>query len=362
MNLRRKTQTSLNILLIILSAIYTTGCNKDNETPNAGYNLKLSTDECKVVQWKSITIPLTSHENTTLEILNPNIIECVYTWSEGWYYNAKIEIKGKNSGETEIIVRNNHTNETALLKVKVGEFPMPRIKANKLSGDIFDMFVFNLYTENSEQININDLFSVCDSIVWSIDGLKSSYFVFGNIDNGIHLSFKWSQCFMYPGKYKTRLSAWRDNSIIYTHKCDLSLSNTKDFLCYNWNDIDISNSTKYWTGYVDVLNSSINLISNYGNNGASLYAEVKLSDLENTDSCNILYNYLYELYSTPTYKDEADKNMMREKYDELFSQQKKYPNAIPIAIWKIERSNIALLYLGETFGVPSYMIYAEPAR
>lgn len=52
---------------------------------------------------------------------------------------------------------------------------------------------------------------------------------------------------------------------------------------------------------------------------------------------------------------------MWRRYDELFSEQKKYPDAYPIAIWTTRRTNIVLLLLDESTEVPGYMVYAEPA-
>ena len=67
-----------------------------------------------------------------------------------------------------------------------------------------------------------------------------------------------------------------------------------------------------------------------------------------------------KLCSLPTYEDSVDKQEMWRRYNELFSEQKKYPEAYPVAIWTTRRANIVLLLLDESTKVPGYVVYAEP--
>lgn len=53
---------------------------------------------------------------------------------------------------------------------------------------------------------------------------------------------------------------------------------------------------------------------------------------------------------------------MWQLYDELFSEQKKYDSAYPVAIWVAERANIVLLLLDESTEFPGYVVYAEPKK
>ena len=44
-------------------------------------------------------------------------------------------------------------------------------------------------------------------------------------------------CFKYPGEYKTNLTAWKDNKVIFRHQLAVTITDEKDFLEYNWKDI-----------------------------------------------------------------------------------------------------------------------------
>ena len=355
-----KSNYLFGVLLLCLCTIGFVSCSNDEDTPT--YHLELSKNSCEVMQGRSVAIDLTAHENTTLTIENPELIDAVYTWELG-NNKAKIEVKGKQKGETNIVVTDHETRESATIKVKVTEFPMPRLDVEKPKGNIFDLMNFYLYREDSQSINSSELAAVCDSIVWTADGLNGSFRVFEHKegDNWVEnkLTSKWGHCFKYPGEYKTYLTAWKDNKVTYRYQLDLSITNNKDFLEYNWSDI--TKDTHVWNSYIDVLKSSPDLMTASGLAGTVPYAEIRLPNSGMTLSGNTLYDYFHKLYSTPTYEDGTGQKMWQ-LYDELFSQQKKYPNAYPVAIWKTERANIVLLMQDESTDDPGYVVYAEPGK
>ena len=90
------------------------------------------------MQGRSVIVDLTAHENTTLDVKNSDLIDVLYTWEFG-SYKAKIEIKGKQKGETDIVVIDHETRQTATIKVKVTEYPMPLLAVEQQKGNIFDM-------------------------------------------------------------------------------------------------------------------------------------------------------------------------------------------------------------------------------
>lgn len=333
----------------------------DNDDSKQEYHLKLSERSYEVVQGRGVTISLTAHQNITLDIEKPELIDAVYTWEFG-NYKAKIEIKGKQEGKTNIVIIDHETGESVTINVEVTKYPMPCLAAEKTQGNIFDLMVFYLYNEGSQSSYFNDLSAVCDSVVWTVDGIKGSFRVFeykkgdGIVES--HLSRKWSHCFMYPGEYKNHLTVWKGNKIIFRHQLDITISDNKDFLKYNWSEI--TKNSQSWEGYTDELHSSPNLITTYGLNGIIPFVEVRLFNSEIYQSNQPLYDYFSKLYSAPTYEDQTEKHKMWKLYDDLFSEQKKYPNAYPVAIWVTKRANIILLLMDESMDNPGYVIYAEP--
>lgn len=351
-----KTRNLFGALLMFLFTIGFIGCSDDDKQE---YHLELSGNSCEVMQGRSVVIDLTAHENTTLDIRNPELIDAVYAWEFGGF-KAKIEIRGKQKGETDIVVTDHETGESATIKVKVTEYPMPRLAVKQSKGNIFDMMDFYLYNEDSQSTNFNDLSAVCDSIVWTAEGLNGSFRVFEHKEGDSwvddHLTLAWGHCFKYPGEYKTYLTAWKGSKVVFRHQLDLSVTDNKDFLKYNWNDI--IKDSQAWNSYADVFKSSPGLMTTCGLSGAVPFAEVRLFDSDIAQNYHTLYDYFCKLYSAPTYEDKT----MRQLYDELFSEQKKYPYAHPFAIWVTERANIVLLLLDESFEYPGYVVYAEPNR
>lgn len=348
------------VLLLLLCTIGLASCSNDDDD-NLKYHLELSNRSCEVMEGRSVVIDLTAHENTTLDIENPELIDAFYTWELG-SFKAKIEINGKQKGETDIVVTDHATGESATIKVKVTEYPMPRLAVDQPKRNIFDMMNFYLYNEDSQPISLIELSVVCDSIVWTADGLKGSYRVFehkkGDGWDSSHLTVKWGNCFKYPGEYKTYLTTWRDNKVTHRHQLDISVTNHKDFLLYNWSEI--TKESQAWDRYADVFNSSPDLMTTYGLSGTVPYAEVRLFSSSISQSFHALSDYFYNLYSAPTYEDKTAKQKMWQLYNELFSEQKKYPNAYPVAIWVTKRANIVLLMLDESMDDPGYIVYAEP--
>ncbi|MEG1562679.1 MAG: hypothetical protein RR365_02990 [Bacteroides sp.] len=352
-----KTKNFFGVFLIFLCTIGFISCSDDDPK----FHLELSKNSCEVMQGRSVAIELTTHENTTLEIENSDLIEVLYTWGFG-NFKAKIEIKGKQKGKTDIVVTDHETGESMTITVKVKEYPMPRLSVDHPKVNIFDRMDFYLSTEGSQSINASDLSAVCDSMVWTANGLKGSFRVFEHGEGegwaSSRLTLKWGHCFMYPGEYKTYLTAWKDNKAIYRHQLDISVANSKDFLTYNWSDI--TKDSQAWSTYADVFKSSPQLMITYGLGGTTPFVEVRLFSGSFAQRYQALYDYFSQLYFAPTYEDTTEKQKMWKLYDELFSTHKK--EGYPVAIWVTERANIILLMQDEAMDYSGYVIYAEPKK
>lgn len=349
-------KNTFGILSFILFIIAFTGCNDDNNTEN---HMALPVNSCEVMQWQSTTINLTAHKNCSLDFDKPELIDATYIWDLG-NNKAKIEIKGKQVGETKLTITDHETGESATIMVKVIKYPMPQLGVKQSVGNIFDNMSFYLYMEDEQTINSNNLSNVCDSIVWTADGVKGSYRVYEHKEEDSKASnkliLKWDHCFKYPGEYKTHLTAWKDNRAIYNNQLDISIADRKDFLGYNWNEI--TKESQAWNTYVDVLKSSPDLMTTYGLSGTVPYVEMRVWN-NIGQSGQILYDYVCKFYSAPTYNDQIQKQDIFQRYDELFSKQKKY-NMYPIDIWVTKNANIVLLMQDESTENPGYVVYAEP--
>lgn len=340
----------------IFCSIIFAGCS-DEDKP--AY-LSLAVSSCEVVQGCSVEVKVTAHPNTTLETADPEIADASYVWSES---GAVIDVTGKRAGRTDIIVTDNETAETATLSVIVGAYPMPHLTVNKQKGNILETMTFSVVLADGPHPQSIYFKEICDSIVWTAEGVDGSYRVFdyetGDGWEQSHFTMQWGHCFAYPAEYKTTLTAWKDNRAIADFRLDVAIGNDKDFLGYDWDEI--TEESQSWTTYASVL-GDIRLMTTSGVNGDVPFVEARMFPTDDfAASLGYLYDYIEEFYSQPDYEDSKDKGEIFRRYDELFSEQKRYPYAYPRAIWTTQRANIALI-LEESIEEPRYIVYAEPAR
>lgn len=355
-NREMKTEFSIGVTLIFLGLFSFISCT-DKEDEIGQHYLELSANSCEVTQLRTTSISLVAHENTTLEITHPELVDATYKWESHDDFTAAIEITGKQPGETTIVVTDNVTGESGIIKVKVTGYPMPRLGVKQPAGNIFELMEFHLYNDSPELV-FNELYYVCDSILWRVKDQEGAFRIFNSTGNGIHLVMKWAHCFQLPGKYETYITAWKDNKEIFSDQLNISVTDEKDFLMYDWEDI--TETSKVWTEYIDVLGNNPYLATAHDLNGTIPSVEMRASKETFSKSHDILYSYLRELYGEPTYEDEKEKQEIFQLYDELFSEHKKYPDGYPHAIWITERARIVLLEV-ESYDTFKYAVYAEPA-
>lgn len=355
----KETKHFFGISVLFLAMVNFVGCSDKEDGAKYGYRLELSGNSCEVIQGRTTSVHLIAHENTTLDIASPELVDAVYKRVSHEGFTAVIEITGKQKGETSIVVTDHKTGESATIRVKVTEYPLPRLAVKQPEGNIFGIMEFYLRNDGSEPI-LNELSTVCDSIVWTVKGLNGSHRIFDYKEYALHLVMGWGHCFRFPGEYETYLTAWKGNEEIFRDRLDITVANDKDFLNNNWSDI--TKTSAQWTTYVDVLGGGPDLTTTYDLNGAVPSVEVRVFPREEpSQSYDILFSYFCKLYSQPDYTDEKEGQQIFHLYDTLFSGQKKYPDAYPCAIWTTERANFVLLTIYDSDGSPlTNVIYAEP--
>ncbi len=231
-----------------------------------------------------------------------------------------------------------------------------KFKAEQTTGNIYEMFVFNLYSE--EGGTLFDIENTYDSLVWTVPDLGRFHLL--KKDSFIN---QWSQVFFLTGKNKTILLGYKDNKIITSDSIDINvLKKNTDFLYFNWVDVKESKGS---TAYADILAKdytfatyqsikdsipSITLfLLNEGKDDGKTFSQ---------KSEKILFDYIKTLYSEPTYTEKQNELLTKE-YNKLFNNKEK--GAKPISIWITPKSKIVLYsYYEEYGGYNEYRIQAEP--
>lgn len=242
-------------------------------------------------------------------------------------------------------------------------YEFPTLGASQTEGNIFDPIQFRLQTGNSfmKQDELEDL---CDSIVWTLKGEPGSFRVFEKEESpgvsGSRLCLSWTHCFTLPGRYEAHLTAWKDNAPLIDSCLELNITDGKDFLLFNWQDI--TDNAKGWTGHANVLDEHCRFITNYGQEEGTPFMQLRIFEAAPSDSYTLLHDYFCRLYGEPAYGSRTVRQQMFDLYTELFSGHKLYPDASPLHIWLTERARVVLLQLEDWAKGADYVAYAEPLR
>lgn len=231
-----------------------------------------------------------------------------------------------------------------------------KLELEETQKNIFDYAVFSLYPDKYGIMF--SLLNVYDSITWEVASLDGSLKVFKHTEGSAKFIHQWSHNFYKPGKYNTYLLGYKNNEVINSDTVQIEITNTKDFLCYNWEDI--TKPGEHATGYIDVLNDyefATYADMHQGIPSVTVYLTDKKKD-DRPDflkqSKDILIDYINSLYAiSPTFNETDDS--LQEKYDELFVYQKE--NAHPLCIWITPKSKIVLI---KNEALNEYQLYAEP--
>ncbi|MBD8346589.1 MULTISPECIES: hypothetical protein [unclassified Dysgonomonas] len=231
-----------------------------------------------------------------------------------------------------------------------------QVKAKQQTGNIFELIQFDIYSESS--FTLLDIYDSYDSLVWTVPEVGRFHLFTDH-----SFTWRWSQNFFLPSKYKSILLGYKDNKIIQADTTYIDILDDKDFLGLNWKDI--TESAPHSTGYANVLSDDHELGTYYvfedNTPSIDLSSFTRKSEDESVfakRSEKILFNYISSLYTKPTYTTSTN-DLLTEKYNQLFKHKKE--GAKPLAIWVTDKSNIVLYTFKEDFAdYYSFRIHAEP--
>lgn len=234
-----------------------------------------------------------------------------------------------------------------------------KLEIEEPQKNIFEYAVFKLFPDKN--FMLFPLMDVYDSITWKVSNIDGRMKVLEQTDHTGRFTQQWNHHFYLPGKYQTYIFGYKNNKIAYCDTTEIEITNTKDFLGYNWRDIH--GSIGHSTGYVDVLCEEYSFATfeniHEGIPSVTVYLRDEKKDNQSAfleKSKKVFIDYINSLYSTLPDYNEAD-NTLLEKYNNLFTY--KNEQAYPICIWITPKSKIALIK-DEFFD--EYQLYAEPTE
>ena len=285
-----------------------------------------------------------------------------FTHSLGWEFYLEVEkVHLANPPADASNIRYRLIKIVEEQKVRTPEFPTLEVKgaqgalANSYTANIFEPAHF--YLDGNDYMQ-QDLRELCDSLVFDIPYSKGTHLsrkIFFHETGRTQLISDWDHRFILPMSGLCRIKAYKNGDVVYSDAISVSLTNNKDFLMYNWNEIteNFDNSI----GYVNFVDEKHEFVSTHYIVGKTPIVKVFLSKPEN-ETLDWLYEYLYKLYKEPLYSSESG---VQEQYGKLFTEIDN--RETPQYIWKTESSLIVLIYWYDSDeDITKYYIKAEPVK
>ena len=238
------------------------------------------------------------------------------------------------------------------------KFPTLEIKGASLNTHTANIFEpVHFYLEGDNYMNWS-LSQLCDSLVFSVMGEKGSRKVYYDEKGHSELITGWDHRFYLPVGCLCRIRAYKGNEVIYTDAIEVNLTNGKDILMYDWDEV--ADASKLGTvGFNNFIEPQYSIVTAayFKENTPSVKDTVENPEsLE--DARTWLYEYMKKLYKDPVYSESAE---VKTKYAELFVSAQE--DETPLYIWKDDKSVVALVEQYDEF-VPVTRVYvrAEPVK
>ncbi len=238
------------------------------------------------------------------------------------------------------------------------KFPTLEIKGASLNTHTANIFEpVHFYLEGDNYMNWS-LSQLCDSLVFSVMGEDGSRKVYYDEKGHSELIVGWDHYFYLPQGCLCRIRAYKNNEVIYTDAIEVNLTNGKDILMYDWDEV--ADASKLGTvGFNNFIEPQYSIVTAayFKENTPSVKVTVENPEsLE--DARTWLYEYMKKLYKDPVYSESAE---VKTKYAELFVSAQE--DETPLYIWKDDKSVVALVEQYDEF-VPVTRVYvkAEPVK
>ena len=352
-------------MLLLLSVIYIS-CDRDlTEDWSEVINLYVDAELGEYRPWGHPEdaepldgLKIKESKDAEWDIIPMNGIEG-FTHSLGWEYYLEIEkthLVNPPADASNVKYRLIRViNEQ---KIRDLEFPTLTVKgafANSYTANIFEPVHF--YIQGNDYMQ-SDLRELCDSLVFEIPWQKGTHLsrkIYFHEIGRAELISGWDHRFILPFGGICSIKAYKNGKLVYNDGISVSLTNNKDFLMYNWNEVtDNPNNS---IGYVNFVDEKHEFVSTHYIVDETPIAKVWLS--KSTDDTLVwLYEYLCKLYKEPLYSGESE---AQEQYGKFFTDTEK--RETPQYIWQTDRSHIALInWYDSDEDITKYYIKAEPVK
>ena len=226
---------------------------------------------------------------------------------------------------------------------------------NTYTANIFEPVHF--YLEGDGYMNWS-LRQLCDSLVFRVLGREGHRKVYYDEKGYSELIAGWDHYFHLPQGCICCIQAYKDGEVIYTDGIEVNLTNGRDFLMFNWDQIEHASGLGTLV-YNNFIHPHYSVVSMAGFKGLNPYVKVSVEKPESLEDAQAwLFEYITKIYKQPANSEDSE---VKTKYAELFASAE--DNETPLYVWEGEKAAIALVEQYDEF-VPQTRVYvkAEPVK
>ena len=296
--------------------------------------------------------------------------EFVINWGDGTfdtiviYNDCRTTMNGGYDIKRHYVVNGVKTENHRITITKETVAPSePKFPTLEITGASLNTYTANIfepvhfYLEGDDYMNWS-LSQLCDSLVFSVMGEDGSRKVYYDEKGHSELIVGWDHYFYLPQGCLCSIQAYKNNEVIYTDAIEVNLTNDKDFLMYDWDEV--ADASKLGTvGFNNFIEPQYSIVTAayFKENTPSVKVTVENPEsLE--DARTWLYEYMKKLYKDPVYSESAE---VKTKYAELFVSAQE--DETPLYIWKDDKSVVALVeQYDELVPVTRVYVRAEPVK
>lgn len=359
-------KTKLLFLLLLLATVI--GCRKEDEN-NHSIELQYAVfnDKPNPVTNNQVTINFPAETKKELVIFGGDGTYSINNSDETKLAISKIDgyltLTPLAPGNVMVTISDGRNNSYAL-KVQIKSQLIVKMNAKEKEGNIFDLMEFNLFSYSEKDFTLLDLTEAYDSLVWTCCNTNQRFRLLEHSGNSTHFVWKWSNSFFLPAKYETVLLGYKNNQVITSDTVSVNITNKRDFLGYNWEDV--TSTSKISKGYHSVFSKGYDFatcsVVNDGALSLSLFLSRTNNDNEATfaqKSRQVLLDYINSIYGAPTYSGDGNQSLLG-AYSKFKNKEE---GATPECIWITPKSRIALIKkFDEAANYLKYEIFAEPVK
>lgn len=244
--------------------------------------------------------------------------EFVINWGDGTfdtiviYNDCRTKANGAYDIKRHYVVNGVKTESHSITITKETAAPsepkFPTLEITEASLNTYTANIFepvHFYLEGDDYMNWS-LRQLCDSLVFRVLGREGHRKIYYDENGHSELIVGWDHYFYLPLGCICSIQAYKDGEVIYTDGIEVNLNNDRDFLMFNWDQIEYASGLGTLV-YNNFIHPHYSVVSMAGFKGQNPYVKVSVEKPESLEDAQTwLYEYMTKIYKQPVYSEDSE--------------------------------------------------------